>query len=80
MPKVKWIQPVKVNELAALFTAYRRARGMNSAAIAEKIGCAASTARYQMNRPGREWRVGELMDYCDALNIPYQEALEAATK
>ena len=80
MPKVKWIRPVKVNELAALFSAYRKARGMTSADIAAEIGCTAQNARVQMNKPGKEWNIGMLIRYCDALGIPYEEAFEAAIK
>lgn len=82
MPKVTWIKPtpVKVNELAALFTAYRRARNMSSAAIAAEIGCSPSNARCQMNKPGKEWNIGQLLRYCDVLGIPYDEALTAAAK
>jgi hypothetical protein len=80
VPKVKWIQPAKVNELAALFYKYRRARGMTSKDIADQIGCSDSNARVQMNKPGREWQIGQLLRYCDTLGIPYTEALEAAIK
>ena len=79
MPKVKWIKP-KVNELAALFRAYRTARNMTSTQIAEKIGCTPQNARVQMNKPGREWNIGQLLRYCDVLGIPYDEALQAAAK
>lgn len=79
MPKLKWIKP-KVNELAALFAAYRKARGMTSTQIAEKIGCTPQNARVQMNKPGREWNIGQLLRYCDVLGIPYEEALSAAAK
>ena len=49
MPKVKWIsQPKpKVNELAALFHAYRVARRMTSEQIGEAVGTSAAYARYQ---------------------------------
>lgn len=80
MPKIKWIQPVKKNELAALFTAYRKARNMTSTQIAEKVGCTPQNARVQMNKPGTEWNIGQLLKYCDALGIPYEEALSAAAK
>lgn len=80
VPKVKWIQPVKVNELAALFSAYRKARKMTSADIAQEIGCSDSNARCQMNKPGKEWNIGMLLRYCDALGIPYEEAFKAAIK
>lgn len=79
MPKVKWIKP-KVNELAALFATYRKVRHMTSTQIAEKIGCTPQNARVQMNKPGRDWNVGMLLQYCDVLGIPYDEALQAAAK
>jgi predicted transcriptional regulator len=79
MPKVTWIKP-KVNELAALFRAYRTARKMTSTQIAEKVGCTPQNARVQMNKPGRDWNKGQLLCYCDALGIPYAEAMEAAIK
>ena len=79
MPKVTWRKP-KVNELAALFKAYRDARHMTSAQIAEKIGCTAQNARVQMNKPGKDWNIGQLLRYCDVLGIPYEEALAAAAK
>lgn len=82
MPKVKWLPATepKINHLAALFFAYRKARGMTSKDIAEQIGCSDSNARVQMNKPGREWQIGQLLRYCDVLGIPYTEALEAAIK
>lgn len=81
MPKVKWIgKPAKVNYLAALFTAYRRARKMSSAQVAEIVGCSPSNARSQMCKPGKDWNVGQLIQYCDALGIPYEEAFAAAAK
>ena len=81
MPKVTWLKPKpKVNELSVLFAAYRKARNMTSAQIAEEIGCTAQNARVQMNKPGREWNIGQLLRYCDVLGIPYDEALAAAAK
>lgn len=79
MPKVTWVKP-KVNELAALFRAYRKARNMTSTQIAEEIGTTPGNARTQMNKPGREWNIGQLLRYCDVLGIPYDEALSAAAK
>lgn len=82
MPKIKYLGPprVEVNELAALFTAYRRARKMSSADIAREIGCSPSNARCQMNKPGEDWNIGQLVKYCDVLGIPYEQALAAAAK
>ncbi len=80
MPKVKWISPPKVNALAALFRAYRKATGLTSAEIGAAVGCSPENARYQMNKPGKEWNIGMLLRYCDVLGIPYQEALDAAAE
>ena len=80
MPKVTWIsQPKpKVNYLAALFHAYRLATKMTSADIGKAVGCSPQNARVQMNKPGPEWNIGQLMKYCDVLGIPYEEAFKAA--
>jgi hypothetical protein len=82
MPKVKWIgrPSPKVNELAALFRAYRKDRGMTSVDIGAALGCTPENARYQMNKPGADWNIGQLMKYCDVLHIPYEEAIAAAVK
>ena len=79
MPKVTWMKP-KVNELAALFSTYRKARRITSVQIAEKIGCTPQNARVQMSKPGKDWNIGMLLRYCDVLGIPYEEALSAAAK
>ena len=82
MPRISYLSAAlpQVNSLAALFKAYRKQTGMTSAEIAEKVGCSPENARYQMNKPGREWNVGQLCKYCDALGIPYYAAFEAAAK
>ena len=82
MPRVKYIRAPEpqVNHLAAVFRAYRKARGMTSAEIGQALGVSPENARYQMNKPGKLWTVGMLVKYCDVLGIPYQEALEAAAK
>lgn len=82
MPRISYLAAAlpQVNYLAALFKAYRKQTGMTSAEIAEKIGCSPENARYQMNKPGKDWNVGQLIRYCDALGIPYDAAFEAAAK
>lgn len=83
MPKITWLTkrgPPEVNELAAVFRAYRRASGMTSAEIGEALGVTAENARYQMNKPGKLWNVGKLCRYCDVLGIPYDIAFAAASK
>ena len=87
MPRVTWLNvkakeapKVKVNYLAALFTAYRKERKITSVDMAEKLGCTAQNVRVQMSKPGTEWNIGKLLAYCDVLGIPYCDALEAAAK
>lgn len=79
MRKLSWMKP-EVNELAAVFRAYRTARHMTSTQIAEEIGCTPQNARVQMNKPAKDWNIGQLFRYCDVLGIPYEEALAAAAK
>ena len=81
MPKIKYLTPApKVNHLAALFRAYRRERNMTSRDIADRLGCTPENARIQQNKPGTEWNVGRLMEYCDILGIPYEEAFREAVR
>ncbi len=80
MPKLTWMSRPKVNHLAALLREYMKVTGTHSDRIGEKIHCSGSNVRAMLRRPARAWRVGELMDVCDVLGIPYQEAFDAATK
>ena len=86
MPRLTWTDRGKpelkpeVNHLAAVFRAYRKSSGMSSEKIGEALGVTAENARYQMNKPGRYWNVGQLCRYCDVLGIPYEEAFRAATE
>lgn len=83
MPRLTWINkksPPKVNYLAALFREYRRATGITSADMAEKLGCTPENARCQMNKAPAAWNIGQLIRYCDILGIPYTDAFEAAVK
>lgn len=82
MPRIKYIpaRKPKANELAALFRAYRKERGMTSEAMAQALGCSPENVRYQMNKPGDQWNIGALKKYCDVLEIPYEEAMRAAAR
>ncbi|MBS7403109.1 MAG: helix-turn-helix transcriptional regulator [Oscillospiraceae bacterium] len=77
MPKVTWRTP-KVNYLAAMFSAYRKARGMSSVDVAKKVGCSPQNVRVQLNKPADQWNVGQLKKHCKALDIPLEEACRAA--
>lgn len=82
MPKVTWLTSTKpkVNYLAAVFHSYRKSTGMTSADIGRVIGCSPENVRKQLTKPADDWNIGHLKKYCDILNIPYSEALEAAAK
>lgn len=85
MPKVTFLtctkpKKPKVNELAALFRAYRTAKGLTSEKIGAALGCSPENVRCQMNKPPEDWNIGKLMKYCDVLGIPYEEAFAAAAK
>ena len=86
MPKLKWCyrnepEPkAEINYLAALLRQRRIETGKSAAKVAEVIGCTEENVRCQMNKPGKQWQVGKLMEYCDVLGIPYAAAFEAATK
>ena len=82
MPKLTWMnrKPVKVNYLAALFREYRLLRGMPAAKVAEAVGCSEDNARCQMNKRPGAWNIEQLMRYCDALEIPYEDAFDMAVK
>ena len=85
MPKVSWLTAPAapaptVKELAAVFRAYRKSAGLTSRDIGAAVGCSPENARVQMNKPGGDWNIAQLMRYCDVLGIPYSVALDAATK
>lgn len=82
MPKVKYLPSAKPkpNYLRALFAAYRKANGLTSEDVAEKIGCTSQNVRCAWAKPPKTWKIGQLMEYCDAMGIPIMDALEAAVK
>ncbi len=81
MPKVNWakVKP-KVNYLAALFSAYQKACGMTQEQVAKKVGCSVPNVSIQIGKDVDLWTIGQIRKYCAALNVPLQEALEAAGK
>ena len=79
MPKVSWVRP-KVNYLAALLEAYKKDQRMTYDKLGKLIGCSGQNAKQQMARPADKWTVGQIKAYCDALNIPYEDAALAAVQ
>lgn len=82
MPKIKWIgkPPPKINHLATLLRGYKLAAGMSSEELGTALGCTGDNVRHQLGKPADAWRIGELKRWCDALGVPYDEALAAAAK
>jgi hypothetical protein len=84
MPTLTWIDKNppkrKVNYLAALMRQYKLDRKMTSAQMAEALYCKPESVRRQFGKPADTWRVGTIIDYCDVLGIPYEEAFAAAAK
>ena len=77
MPKITWCKP-KVNYLAALLNTYRKERRISADELGKMIGCTGSNVRDQIRKPADMWRIRDLKLYCDALGIPYEDALMAA--
>lgn len=82
MPKLTWMNksPPRVNYLAALLREYKRAAQRTSDDLAKELGCTPENIRGQIRKPAEKWTVGQLMIYCDLLQIPYEEAFSAAIK
>ena len=77
MPKVSWVRP-KVNYLSALLKTYKKERRMTSEQLGKLLGVTGAQVRAQINKPADKWQIGRLKLYCDALGIPYEEAVIAA--
>lgn len=81
MPKLTWMKKKpEIKYLSALFTAYRQATGITSDQIGAQLGCTGDNVRAMLRRPGKMWRIGELFRFCEILNVPISEAIEAVTK
>lgn len=82
MPRLTWMNksPPKVNYLAALLREYKRAVGKTSEELGKELGCTPENIRAQIRKPAELWTVGQLMTYCDLLQVPYEEAFDAAMK
>lgn len=72
--------PNEVNYLHALFRAYMKTRKIDSRMLASLLNCSPGNVRVWLNKPAKEWKVGAIIEYCDALGIPYAEAFAAACK
>nr|MBQ4457654.1 helix-turn-helix domain-containing protein [Clostridia bacterium] len=72
--------PGEVNYLRSLFRGYMRARGITSKELAGLLNCSPGNVRVWLNKPAKEWKIGAIIEYCDALSIPYTEAFTAACK
>lgn len=64
--------------LAMLIDFTRRQQNITLDQIGDKFGATRQTVAKQLKRDGKQWRVGEILAYCDILDIPYQDALAVA--
>lgn len=84
MPKITWLykqqKEPEVNYLHALFREYMNTNGISSVDLGKKLDRAPENVRMHINKPVKDWKVGQLLEYCDALGIPYDEAFAAITK
>lgn len=77
MPKQK--TPPKL--LAMLFNSYKKGYGMTGADIAKAVGCDSSqNANNMIRKEAYKWNIGQLADYADALEIPYEVAFATAAE
>ena len=81
MPKLTWIDKrKKINYVGALIRAYKDAAGVTSAKIAEVLNYQPDSVRRQIGKPVECWRAVDIIKYCDYLQIPMDEMLEAFRK
>lgn len=79
MPKVKWaLKPP--NYLHDIFRRYMQANGMTSKSMAALLGVSDVAVRQQINKDPKLWRICDLEEYCEILQIPMQEALLSTIK
>lgn len=80
MPRISWTKP-KVNYLSAMLRAYQKERRMTADQIGRLVGGVKGEAvRKQIAKPADMWRIRDLKLYCDALGIPYEDAVLAAVQ
>ena len=77
MPRARVKPP---NYLAELFHRYRVAKNLTSAMIAKKVHTTPENVRAQLNKSATQWRVCDLVKYCEAIGIPIKEAFESIEK
>jgi hypothetical protein len=77
MPKVSWVKP-KVNYLKCLLTEYRKAKNMTYEKLGKLVGCSAQNCKQQISKPADMWRIKDLKLYCEALDVPIEDAVLAA--
>ena len=77
MPRVKVKPP---NYLKDLFRRYRDAQHLTSAKIAKELNTTPENVRAQTNKDATQWRISDLVRYCEAYKIPLNEAFECIEK
>ena len=77
MPKVSWNRP-KPNYVKSLLTVYRKEAHMTYETLGKLVGCSAQNAKQNVNKPADMWRIRDLKRYCEALDVPIEDAVLAA--
>lgn len=81
MPKLTWMNKAPpVNVLSALFRERMRMQRIRSDDVGKAFGCTGDNVRAMLRRPAKKWKVGDIMTFCDAIGVSYEEAFDAATR
>lgn len=84
MPKISWKVPEKPkpkpNALKELFKSYMKQQKLTAEKMAPRMNTNVSCFRKEITRPVGMWRLKEIEEYCRALKIPLEEALDAAAR
>jgi hypothetical protein len=79
MARTNYLKP-KPKYLAETLRAYKKSSGMTSYDVGKAMNCTAENARAQMTKPAMRWSIRKLKRYCEVLNVPIEEALNAAAQ
>lgn len=66
------------NYLNELFSRYMKAQHITTDDLAAIFKCSGQNIRYKLSRPAAAWKIGEIENFCNALNCPIEAACKAA--
>lgn len=65
------------NYLSELLKRYKKAQTITDDQLAEKFRTCRKTVNSRLNQNADDWNIGELRRYCEALNVPFSDAMAA---